>query len=118
MDSNDSTDLKEQKSELELEQARLERVKLELELEKMKQESSEKQEDSPKNKEKPPVSQGIIFCLTFLAPIGLILLWRLKIPTFIKVIMTLYSLLVLSFWLGWITLNHEPWHMIFLFTGQ
>ena len=113
MDSNDSTDLKEQKSELELEQARLERIKLELE--KMKQESSEKQEDSPKNKEKSPVSQGVIFCLTFLAPIGIVLLWRLKIPTFIKVLLTLYSLFALSMLMGWISFGLPTW---FVFMGQ
>jgi len=118
VNSNDSTDLKEQENNLELEQARLERIKLELELEKVKQESSEKQEEPPKPEVNHTVSSGILFCLTFLAPIGLILLWRLKEPTFIKILLTLYSVFIFSMIMGWISFGLEPWHMIFLFTGQ
>ena len=118
MDSNEPIDLKEQESELELEQARLERIKLEIELEKMKLESTEKQGNPTKPEEKPPVSQGVILCLTFLAPIGIIMLWRHQVPTFIKIILTLYSLFIFSMIMGWISFGLEPWHMIFLFTGQ
>jgi len=117
MDSNDSTDLKEQENNLELEQMKIEKAKLEVELEKMKQESAPFPEKLSETK-KLPVSYGVLFCLTFLAPIGIIMLWRLRVPIFIKILLTLYSLWGFAVIMGWLGSSSEPWHMIFLFTGQ
>jgi len=123
VDSNEPTDLKDKENELALEQAKMERIRMELELEKIKQDSA-----PPKPKERSGCDEGsvphskpppfLLFCLTFLPPIGIIWLWRLKVPIFAKVIFTLYSLFMFSILIGWIYLPHEPWHMFFLFTGQ
>jgi len=109
--------MKDNKSELELEQARLERVRLELELEKVKQNTlpSDQTLESPKSKVDPPVSYGVAFCLTVLPPIGIILLWMGKAPIFIKILGTLFGLLALSVLAGWIRPGLPTW---FVFMGQ
>jgi len=115
VNSNESTDLKDQNKEVELEQAKMERVRLELELEKMKQKSLEKSDKDTKPKANHTVSPGIIFCLTFLAPIGLILVWRLKEPLIIKIVATLYSLFAFSMLSGLLSFGFPTW---FVFMGQ
>ena len=115
MSQNEPIDLEEQNKELELEQAKMERAKLELELEKMKQGSHEKSDKSTKPKANHTVSPGIIFCLTFLAPIGIILVWRLKEPIIIKIAATLYSLFAFSMLSGLLSFGFPTW---FVFMGQ
>jgi len=124
VNSNEPTDLKNNENELALEQARLERAKLELELEKTKQKTvlpspQKGKETSSSNLPDKSVFMLLFFCLTFLAPIGLIILWRSKgYHAAIKVFLTLYSIFAFSMLMGWISFGLEPWHMILLFTGQ
>ena len=124
MSSAEPTDIKnDTENELALEQAKMERIKMELELEKLKQGSPPPSPNECSDEEAKPMPQTtsftfLAFCLTFLPPIGIIWLWRLKVPIFVKVIFTLYSLFVFSILIGWIYLPYEPWHMFFLFTGQ
>ena len=104
MNSNDSTDLSDNKDkELELEQVKLRQMELELELKRMEPGAipSGKSEQPAKlnPSSKPPAF--LIFCLTFLAPIGIIWLWRLKIPIFVKIIFTVYGLAALYAIVGW-----------------
>ena len=124
MNSNESTDLKDKENELALEQAKMERIKMELELEKMKQESAPLDRNNVRDDAVEPTPQAIppkllLLCLLLLPPIGIIWVWRLKaVDPLIKIICTLVGLISLIMLMGWISLNHEPWHMFFLFTGQ
>jgi len=108
MSSSEFTDLKDKENELALEQAKMERIRMELELEKLKQESALPPDrnnvrgESEKPESKSLVSQGLIFCLMFLAPIGIIIVWRRKdLPIFIKILLTLFGLAALYAIVGW-----------------
>ena len=114
MNSNESTDLKDNRDkELELEQVKLRQMELELEL---KQAEQEADLEASKPKPKPPTA--IIAFLVILPPIGIIMLWLSKEPIIMKILGTLFGIFALSVIMGWLGANTEPWHMIFLFTGQ
>jgi len=125
MSSRESTDVKDKDNkdrELELEQIKLKQMELELELKKMEQDAAPPLSSNECSVGKPvksdsnhTISTGIIFCLTFLPPIGIIMVWRLKEPMILKIAATLYSLFIFSMWMGWISFGLPAW---FLFTGQ
>jgi len=125
MNLNEPTDLKDKENkdkELELEQVKLRQMEMEMELElkRIEQETARPVRNNVRENEtesapesKPPMF--LFFCLTFLPPIGIIMLWRRKENIIVKIIFTLYSLFIFSMWMGWISFGLPLW---FVFMGQ
>jgi len=118
MSSPDPKNLNNPEKERELEIRRMVRESTSRKNTKLKK-TEQKTTASAQPKLKSPITSGLIFCLMFLPPVGIIMAWfRKGIHPLVKILLTLFGLLTLAIWLGWIYLPHEPWHMFFLFTGQ
>ena len=110
MDSNDSTDKINKEIELELEKVKLRQIELEKELEQIKEETAPVERKA--HNSLPPL---LFIGLTFLPPVGIVMLWIRKEHIIIKILLTIYSLFMLALLTGLISFNLWPGFIFFAF---
>ena len=118
-DFRDPKKIDVQENKLKLEHIRRQQAELKQELERIEQEansplhSNEDESKETVSSTKPPVS--LFICLTFLPPIGIIMLWMRKEHILMKIIFTLYALFMLALLTGLISFNLWPGFIFFAF---
>ena len=110
MDSNESTEKINKEAEFELEKVKLRQIELEKELKRIKEEATPVEPKA--HNSLPPL---LFICLTFLPPVGIIMLWIRKEHIIIKILLTLYSLFMLALLTGLISFNLWPGFIFFAF---